>query len=61
MEKNIKKLVMSGVFLALCMVPLLIGHIPEIGRALADAYPVLICALPAAGSGGSRWALSRRL
>jgi riboflavin transporter FmnP len=55
MEKNIKKLVMSGVFLALCMVPLLIGHIPEIGSALSPMHiPVLICGFAC----GWQWGLA---
>ena len=45
MNKHIKKLVYSAVFLALCMVlPFLTGQIPEIGQALSPMHiPVLLC------------------
>ena len=42
---SLKKLTLSGMFLALCLVlPLLTGQIPEIGSALSPMHiPVLIC------------------
>ena len=45
MKKQTKRLVLSGMFLALCMVlPFLTGQIPKIGSALSPMHiPVLIC------------------
>ena len=56
MNANIKKLVLSGVLLALCMVlPLLTGQIPQIGRALSPMHiPVLICGFVC----GWKWGLA---
>lgn len=43
--KNIKKLVMASMCLALCLVlPMVTGRIPQIGRALSPMHiPVLLC------------------
>lgn len=43
--KNTKKLVISGVCLALCLIlPMIVGHIPSIGNLLLPMHlPVLIC------------------
>ena len=45
MSNNTKRLVLAGMFLALCLVlPFLTGQIPEIGSALSPMHiPVLIC------------------
>ena len=45
MNKHVKKLIYSAVFLALCMVlPFLTGQIPQIGQALSPMHiPVLLC------------------
>ena len=45
MKTNIKKLTLSAMFLALCMIlPFLTGQIPQIGSALAPMHiPVLLC------------------
>ncbi|HCP15318.1 MAG TPA: ECF transporter S component [Peptococcaceae bacterium] len=45
MKTEIKKITLSGLFLALCMVlPFLTGQIPQIGSALAPMHiPVLLC------------------
>jgi thiamine transporter ThiT len=45
MKVNLKKLVLAGVFLALCLLlPFVTGQIPQIGAALAPMHiPVLLC------------------
>ncbi len=45
MKVNLKKLVLSGVFLALALLlPFVTGQIPQIGAALAPMHiPVLLC------------------
>jgi len=45
MSNNIKRLVVAGVLLALCMVlPFLTGQIPQIGNAISPMHiPVLLC------------------
>lgn len=47
LNPNLKKLIISGLCLALCMLlPFLTGQIPQIGSALAPMHiPVLICGL----------------
>ena len=45
MKVNLKKLVLAGVFLALCLLlPFVTGQIPQIGAALSPMHiPVLLC------------------
>ena len=45
MKADIKKLVLAGVFLALCLLlPFVTGQIPQIGAALSPMHiPVLLC------------------
>lgn len=44
-NKNIRKVALAGLFLALCLVlPLLVGQIPQIGQALSPMHiPVFLC------------------
>ena len=55
MNKQTKRLVLSGMFLALCMVlPFLTGQIPKIGSALSPMHiPVLICGFACGGVDGA--------
>ena len=55
MNKQTKRLVLSGMFLALCMVlPFLTGQIPKIGSALSPMHiPVLICGFACGGVYGA--------
>ena len=55
MNKQTKRLVLSGMFLALCMVlPFLTGQIPKIGSALSQMHiPVLICGFACGGVYGA--------
>ena len=55
MKKQTKRLVLSGMFLALCMVlPFLTGQIPKIGSALSPMHiPVLICGFACGGVYGA--------
>lgn len=54
MNTNVKKLTLSGVFLALCIVlPFLTGGIPKIGNVLSPMHiPVLLCGFVCGGPYG---------
>lgn len=54
MNTNVKKITLSGVFLALCMVlPFITGGIPKIGNVLSPMHiPVLLCGFVCGGPYG---------